>query len=356
MCPTKVLGAWVVLGTLLAGCGDYQNRILEEDLAFLTAVPARSVLELRVADDSPRQVRLATERQPLGQLGQPLPGELADWYLFTRAITTDVNRSVFGFLTLADLVTSLPPTRRLTDRRVWGPWPSKDTPHTDWRFVMTRNPHEGTTPDFDMALQVREHLDRDDRGADQGWENCLAGNVTPTRGSIRRGVGTLEADAGACNRFEQTGERGTATVTFDTAPDADNPAGKTDLTIDFADFITKDMLERNPDPQPLNAAYAYTERGDLSGEFRFDLWTDLNEGQDPAKAALEHVTLVAQWNSNGAGRADSRWTDGDLGALEVWIHECWDPAHERVYYRDSLDMAPTEGDPDACVLPPAGLD
>lgn len=352
----KILICCLLPPAVLAGCGDYSNHVLEEDLAFLTAVPARAVLELRVADDSPRRATLATDASALASVQQAVLGQPADWYLFTLVITLDINRSVFGFLSLADLVTSFPPTRRLPDRRVWGPWPSRETPHSMWRFVMSRNHGAEGGTNYDLSLQVRERLDNDTRGEDEGWIHCLAGNVTPDRQRIRRGIGTLVADAEACNRFENTGERGTATVTFDTSPDADNPAGKTDLTIAFDGFVSRDMLDRNPDPQPLNATYTYLERGDRSGTFRFDLWTDLSNGEDPARIAPEHVILVVQWTSGGAGRADSHWTDGDLGAIELVIHECWDPAHERVYYQDSLGMSPTEGDPANCVLPPADFD
>jgi len=238
--------------------------------------------------------------------------------------------------------------------RLWGPWASRDTPNTDWRFVMEKDVASGV---FSLALQVNSVANRNTTDYIEGWQNCLSGTIDPSQSSFRRGTGNLTTDVEICNQYnEHNVEKGSASIGFDTAPDEDNPGGKTDLTIVFSDFVSKDMYDRNPNPQPLNAEYRYLELGDLSGEFDFDVWTDIDEGQDPMKLAEEHVVLKVAWNSSGAGRADSLWTEGDLGALIILLHECWDMDKKRVYYEDSLGLAPTEGLAGDCVIEPAVFD
>lgn len=342
---------FLMLLPALAACGDYSNKTLKEDLEFLLAVPARAALEVRVADTTPREIALSGHQSGLSVRQDALLGDPAIFYLLTDAFSLEVNSGVFGTLDLVDQITSLPPTHRKVNQRIWGPWWSLWEPHSDWRFVMTRDPQTGV---FKIEMQVRELRLREQLGPDEGWENCFYGEVTPSSGSVRRGNGSLTADVGICSKFEGTGERGLASFVFDTSPDDGNPEGKTDLQIDFTDFVSKDMLERDPDPVPITAIYTYLELGDFSGEFFFDAWTDIDEGKNPERPAQEHVELVAQWNTTGAGRADSRWSEGDLGALVVLSQECWDTEYKRVYYQDTFNiLGPEEGSPDSCVLDPA---
>jgi hypothetical protein len=350
---TSQMLAICAVAMLAGGCGDYTNKFLAEDLEFLYAVPAKSTLELRVAEIEARRVELATQSSGLGQRNDAVLGDPATWYLYTRLFSLEVNLHVLGFLDLVDTITSFAPTARDKDVRLWGPWPSLDTPQTDWRFLMNRNRAAGT---YDFALQVNASANRDTPAYAEGWENCLFGAMNPSKGSFRRGMGNLTADVETCNKYENTGERGLASIGFDTAPDENNPEGKTHLSIQFADFVSKDMLEADPDPQPINAQYLYLEDGDFSGSFDFDVWTDLSEGDNPDALAPEHVVLKVRWDQTGAGRADSRWTDGDLGALVIELHECWDTGKERVFYEDSHGIAPTEGVEGSCVLPPATFD
>jgi len=337
----------------LSGCGDYSNKYLQEDLEFLYAVPAKSTLEIRVAESQARQVSLAGQSSTLANRSDAVLGQTANWYVFTQLISLDVNLHVFGFLDMVDVITGFPPSAREDNVRLWGPWASRDTPNTDWRFVMEKDVASGI---FSLDLQVNSVASRNTSAYVEGWQDCLSGTIDPSQSSFRRGTGNLTAYVEICNKYDQTGEKGSVSIGFDTSPDHDNPSGKTDLTIVFSDFISKDMFDNNPDPQPLNAEYRYLELGDLSGEFDFDVWTDIDEGQNPAKLAEEHVVLKVAWDDTGAGRADSLWTDGDLGALVILLSECWDSDKKRVYYEDSLGMAPTEGLPGDCVMEPAVFD
>lgn len=343
----------LVLAVGIAGCGDYSNKYLEEDLEFLYSLPAKSTLEIRVAAGEKRHVELFEASSGLSQSTQAVIGDPATWYGFTVNFSGSVNSQVFSFLDMVDLITSFPPTARDTDIRMWGPWPSSDSPNTDWRFVMSRKRQPGV---YDFGLQVNAVARRNTPDYADGWQDCLSGSITPSQQGLRRGVGAIAIDLGACSRYEDTGEQGQAGIGFDTAPDATDPDGKTHLSIQFNDFISKDMYQDDPDPQPLNALYSYEEEGDLSGLFDFSALADADGGQNPDRLALELLTVKVNWSQTGAGRADLRWSGGDLGAALIDLHECWNEEKNRVYYEDSIGSAPTEGNPNDCAMGPASFD
>jgi hypothetical protein len=343
----------ILFSAALAGCGDYSNEYLQEDLEFLYSVPAKSTLEIRVAASEKRRVELFEASSGLSQRTDAVLGDPATWYAYTVSFSGEVNNQVFNFLDMIDLITSFPPTARDTDIRMWGPWPSSDSPQTDWRFVMSRKRLEGV---YDFSLQVNDVALRDTADYVDGWQDCLYGSIEPSRQVFRRGTGNMTANVGVCSQYENTGEQGAASIGFDTAPDTDNPEGKTHLSIQFTDFISKDMYEDDPAPQPVNALYTYNEESNLSGLFDFTALTDLDAGENPDRRALEQVAVKVRWNSDGEGRADSRWSEGDLGAAVIDIHECWSSSKNRVYYNDSIDMAPTEGKSSDCAMDPASFD
>ncbi len=334
-----------LLGAMLAACGDYSNSRLAEDLEFLTAIPDKSTLELRVAESEPRD--LEESESPL-QVRTDALGDVAVYFLSAFEMATDINSGVFGFLEIVDLVTrEIPPTLREKGRRVWGPWPSEDDPGVDIRFEMQKI-EPGL---FVLRFQFRRDEQADTFGFDEGWVSCVHGPIRP-RGDVRRGQGTLTIDLDACARVTDSGEAGIAVVQYDTTTDADNPTGKTRLDIEFTAFLAKDENgEIGPDAQPLDALYSYAEHSDLSGAFDFEIWGDINEN-DPDLDAVEHLELKVRWKPDRTGRADIRVSEGDLGAFEMLIQECWDSDHKRVYYTDNFNPDPTEGDPADCSLPP----
>lgn len=330
---------------LWSGCGDYSNKILEEDLAFLYAVPEKSSLEIRIAEN---QKRVTNPNQAFfGQRSDSLLGDVATWYLFTVLMSHGVNLHVFGLIDFIDLIIMYPPSAREADVRYWGPWKSSKTPETDWRFIMRRDRQNGM---FEFLLQTNLVANQNTSGYPDGWTTCLSGKILPSNEGAGRGLGWMSIDLENCDHGENVGESGTASIGFDTLPDKDNPQGKTYLTIQFYDFITKSMLEKRPDPKPLNALYEYEEKSDFSGKFKFEVWSDLHENQNAALDADEHIELYAQWNTSKAGRADIRVSGGDLDPQAYLIEECWDENRKRVY---SSDISGTmEGDAEDCQLEP----
>ena len=341
---TKAILAGLVW-MMLISCGDYSNQDLSEDLAFLRAIPSRGSLELRVADTSPRQDAITQAEGSLSIREDALLGEQATYYLYASLVSVGINRGVFGFLDVVDWITQqIPPTQRSAERRVWGPWQADDAENTDVRFVMTRQPASAV---FGLFYQVRDSRRRDDFTFDEGWANCVFGQVEPSGDGLRRGLGNLTIDLNACARYSQTGERGLASVGFDTSPDADNLSGKTSLQIVFDDFLTLDQIEEHGDlAQATNATYLYIES---SAERRFDFlfFADVN-GEPAGATELERVAIEVRWDEEGRGQAAVSLSEGDFGALFIELSECWDAEHARVYYRDSHDLAPEEGDSASC--------
>jgi len=352
---------------LAAGCGDYSNPQLKEDLEFLSAIPAKEVLDLRVADPTDRPDQPA---DPNGSLGSSLTsrqdaliGDPADFYESAEKVTTDINGGVLGFLQLVDWITHrIPPTRRELNRRVWGPWPSDDVEGVDVRFDMHRYPgYQNDDPDnseskgypFSIHFQMRPAEATDGMGYDEGWVDCVSGHVNP-KGFFRRGDGTMYIDLTACAGVTGSGESGTADITFHTAPDADNPRGKTQVDIVFDAFYTKDAIDSGDDP--LSAEYSFFEGSDHSGRFDFKTWADAHGGLDPQLAALETFEWRVRWGADGCGRADALVYGGDLGDFEIPATECWGPDHGRVYFSFQFAEPPEpteEGDPADCCLPSA---
>jgi hypothetical protein len=213
------------------------------------------------------------------------------------------------------------------------------------RFVLSRADEEA----YDFHFQVRDARTAAQLTSDQGWSDCVYGAVEPDAESLRRGIGNLHVDLSACGQHAQTGERGLASVGFDTRPDPQNPSGKTSVSILFIDFVTRAALELGQAAQPLDGAYEYRESGEGSGQFSLQFQKDLNpNGGGPALD--ETLRLSLRWNPDGAGRADIEVTGGNLGSLSVQGVECWDNGHLRVYYKDSIGIAPQEGQIALCSL------
>jgi hypothetical protein len=177
----------------------------------------------------------------------------------------------------------------------------------------------------------------------------MSGYMNPSAGSFRRGTGEIDFDIDACTNFQILEDPTRSKVTFDTAPDADNPQGKTHGQILYHNLpVWPDRV------QPEDTLYVYRENGDLSGDFYYELWTDVFPFTEE-QTALELAEIMVVWNSEGSGRTDIRVDDGDLPE-PFFIHECWDNDHLRVYYSDSMGLLPTEGEPSDCAFDQATFD
>ena len=334
------------IGLLCGSCGDYSNvplkdDLLKQDAEFLGAVPSKSALEMRIAENQPR----CDDDCKQGVL-QVQPFELGDraHYLdFAVRLTTAYNQSIFGFLDMVDWLTHLvPPSFREHDRRDWGPFRSDENQDVEVRFVMRKNAQESKA-EYDLYFQMRWF--KATQARDEAWKDCVFGQVSPMIG-VRRGKGELTIDLGKCSEFNNIGEQGSAFVEYDTTLDAQNPSGKTQMKIDFAKFLGKE--EASEEAKPLTASYNYAEASDFSGRFEFSGLQDIVEG-NPAFPHQEEYRMIVLWNNERAGTAEVTLSKGDLGAQLIRVDECWDESLSRVFYEESHDPNTKEGDPADCV-------
>jgi hypothetical protein len=91
-----------------------------------------------------------------------------------------------------------------------------------------------------------------------------------------------------------------------------------------------------------------TAREDHTGELVVEGEVDL---EDSATSARESVAITSRWRATGAGRADIDLSGGDLidaGFESVTAVECWGTSFSRVFYKDSVEFQPTEGNESDC--------
>ena len=129
------------------------------------------------------------------------------------------------------------------------------------------------------------------------------------------------------------------------------------ITHDLPRTISEDLLsgartitaEVHPSTQQAWWTATSYRSEDGSGTLLVDAEGDLDE--DVATAS-EAVQIASQWQVDGAGRADITLSGGDVPPElgEVSAVECWGADFYRTYYADSVEYAPTEGDPGACAF------
>lgn len=301
---------------------------------FAATLAATTLVACVQADEAPTELKRAIPTAD--QVAIKLPGsharaigDLADWYVATRHVTLMFNGGSAWVLALVHTIVQFPVTSTSGDTYTWGPWSAALDP-AEYKLDV-RDVGDGT---YEYRLSGRSKL-----VAGAPFEVIIDGTADPRPGALRgRGTFLLDFDAGGrINPIDTNDARGTLSATYDLG------AHRLALAIDTTD----------EHGEPVVADYAYRETADGGGDMVFDFQADA--GGTPAP---ERVTLRSRWLATGAGRADGRLIGGDLGTTGAIASECWDTRFARVYYTDSVDFAPTEGDPAACVfatpdLPPA---
>lgn len=256
----------------------------------------------------------------------------AEWYRFTRNIRNGVNAVTASVLGSVWFVVHTKPTTVGDDFAEWGPYTDALEPVT-WRLRVERV----------AAHEYEYRLDGRPRGsnAESDFVSVLDGKGYG-RADARHGDGTFTIDLDAARRLDPDSgnpdDSGTVTITHDLPPGAHrklgalpreitaelDPAGETHLTIESK------------------------AHEDGSGELEVSGLADLS---DENNTQLEQIAILSRFREDGAGRADVVFAEGDVPASvgSVTVTECWGSDFSRVYYADSVESSPTEGDPSACV-------
>jgi hypothetical protein len=304
---TSLVSAVALTSALATGCVVQKDAPSE----LTTAIPTSDQVAIKLPASSDR-----------------ILGELAPYYVATRNVTGTFNGATAWVLVLIHSIVELPPTTVSGNHYTWGPGSSALDP-ADYKLDVTANA-DGT---FDYVLSGQNKHTPD------GFKTVIDGHAIPGATEDKgNGEFRIDFDASAVvNPVDNGTAKGQVQVTYDLA----------------AMTLALDIASTDANGNPVAATYEYAQAADGGGNMTFD--TDADVG---GTAALEDLTLRSRWTATGAGRADARITDGDLGSDQAIASECWDATFSRVYYTDNVNFEPTEGDVSSCAfadqdLPPA---
>jgi hypothetical protein len=288
---------------VLAGCGgNYSN----EDLDYQLSLPQRSDLVAQL----PSTVENPCE---------------AEYHKTTRGVVAEFRGIVDAFLGLIEAVRRYPPTSRLPDRRIWGPFPNDK--HRDWlvRVVIIRNGPVDAPTSFDYTVDFRPL-----RGNEADWKAIIKGSFEPHAG-VRRGIGQLHLITKDAR---------------DVGYPLDDLAGVFSLDINyktdaFPIFVGTDLTDGMGHP----ASYTYHENQDGSGDMSF---TFQPQG---ASQLADEFEIISRWNSSGVGRGDARVTHGTFAGLKGI--DCWGMDTCPTYTQRDFEAQKKAGigDPASCAFP-----
>jgi hypothetical protein len=315
------------VAAVFGACGDD-----ESGGDFLDGLPEGESIRIKLPGaESSASALSAEENGSGGGLTQKGLGDWAEFYLFTRAITYEVNGGVYHLLLMIEDIARQEPTTKEENKWIWGPHTPGGLDPASYRVTIEKTGEKDYTWLFEAKAK--------DAG-DDAFSAIMSG--THTKGNrARRGAGTITLDFDTMAALDPTKvERGTAEVTYqsDTYP--------VTVTVKFADFTGEDGKG------PTNATYLYTENEDGSGEFSFAINQDMDLG-----GKVEDAAILTRWKSSGTGRSDVKLSGGDLadeGITGIVVVECWDDGFKRTYFEDrangDIPIDAKQGDASACAF------
>jgi hypothetical protein len=301
-------------------------------LTSLTAAALSCSLIACVARDDRHEVSKAIPTAEQVRIGLPTDdrsgviGETSPWYTATRNVTLTFNGGTAWVLVVVHAIVQFPATSTDGDTATWGPWDDGPLAPATYRLDVTALA-DGT---YDWALAGKS---KSNPAAE--FEVIIDGHAEPDA-VLGQGQGTFAIDFDAAERVNPVDNDGRGTIAVDY-----------DLAARTLAMSISTIEDRDGVPTPVDAEYAYAETEDGGGNMTFSIHGD---AEDDEGELAEDAVLRSRWLPTGAGRADLRISGGDLGDLEVTGSDCWSTTFARTYYADSVEWAPTEGDPSTCVF------
>ena len=311
--PTTFLAAALTVATLAAGCVQKEN----DAPGVADAIPTADQVQIRLPEGGQQQLAL---------------GQIADFYVLTRGVTRSLNAGAAWVLILVHTIVQFEPTSVDGNVYTWGPWDGNALDPARYRLVVTAN-DDGT---YDW------NLDGQSKTSDGPFITVISGHAVPDENpgeAPHRGSGDffIDFDAGEeVNPIDNTPDTGNVQVTYDLA----------------ARVVTMHAEGVDALNNPASFEYFYDENDDGSGDFQFAI--DANF-EDSATEAHEQALIRSRWMPTGAGRSDAMVSGGDLADIEAAATECWDTQFRRVFYSDSVNWQPTEGDAADCAFADAAM-
>ncbi|RKH40700.1 hypothetical protein D7X55_23035 [Corallococcus sp. AB049A] len=300
---------------LAVACGgDFSN----DDLEFQNALPQREDLAAKLPDSARAGQGLGTNVQRLS--ASQVLGGTSELALQAYQAGTRFNTSVDRLLSLLELVRDARPSTRETDRRIWGPFPAKDHPGQELRFVMERQ-----DADFAYLLQFRPKGSGED-----AWWTYLPGTFKAD-GGIRKGTGTLALDLKEARAHGLKTGDAMALDRLDIDYQTKALPTSVELLFTAAGAATPDTR------------YASRQTPEGLGEMAFRL-----PGVDFVPGNLtETLDIVARWTPDGRGVLVLNILAGDAKGAQYT--ECWDAGTRITFMQRNWDfLNPTEGNRSTC--------
>ncbi len=305
---------------MFVGCGQVEEN------EFKDGLPSKEMVEVKAPGGSGQRLEAEGARAFA-------KGDTSDFYKLTRGATVVVNGGTAAVLNLIEEITKHTPTSIQGDTAVWGPHTDALSPNT-WKLSVTQ----------DAEHKYSYKLEGKAKSADDSaFKVILLGThsiSTDEQGNRVRnfGTGVLKIDWDAAQTLPEHGpEVGTAEIRYE------RPSATVEASV-AADF--RNVNDNDRPGTRINADYRYKEVPNAGGEFDFRL--DKNLDTDASRPGIERLTIKSRWNQTGAGRADAKVTQGDVGATPATVNECWDANFASQYL--SISFAPTfgYGDVSAC--------
>ncbi len=265
-------------------------------------------------------------------------GNWAQWYAWTREVRDGVNAVTASVLGSVWYIVNTEPTEVGEDEAVWGPYTDALEP-ASWRFRVQRVAEN----EYDYFLEGRPKQST----SDADFKVVLTGKGYGKQ-SDQHGDGYFVVDLDVARELDplkHQNDSGTVKITHDLPADIGTRLNALPRVI---------KAEITPAGEQW-VAITSTANEDGTGKIEAGAFVDIDASKTTAP---EDVDIVSRWQTSGAGRADITIANGDLPASIGMVQavECWGTDFTRVYYGDTVNFAPTEGDMSACAYdsPPGG--
>ncbi len=288
----------LALALALCGCGTWSN----EDLRFLEALPTRDDLRVVVP------VTPAASARAGGVAAVAACGlGAADNWLEARRTGDGINTSVDQLIGWVDAVRGFPPTSRLDDGRVWGPFDDDRHPGVRLRILISRS----TLPDGTLEHAYRFEATRPAEASGRVY-TILSGTFSGP--SATHGRGGLVLD------FDEIHAAG--------MQDAGTPLGQLEVGYD-----------RTVDPRVVALRLAVDGAFGLVQEFQYD-FRGFADGRGlfryrflkPAAGGTDALTVSASFAASGAGRGAITYQAASGASGE--FQQCWDAGACLTFHQD----------------------
>lgn len=263
---------------------------------------------------------------PVG--GNRAVGELAESYVTTAQVTTDVNGFISEVLDAVDHVTDFEPTWTADENKfLWGPWNEGGLDPNETALYVEYDEAANT---YGWAIVQRPKGST----ADEDWVPVIGGESTPGA-TEDEGSGFFAVDFDAIaslNPAEAAAGKFYSSYIV-TAAGVEAEAGFEDFTDDTSN------------PERVTAGYRYGQDAAGAGYMDLGYLADIHEDG----SLEETIVLRTRWMADGQGRGDIVVFDGDLAPLAYQGSECWGSDFSVVYEENNAELL-MDGDESLCAF------